>query len=80
MYRLDNLDEEAKSKAQRRLFAMALAHKRGELDSKYHSDEVEKLSKLPVKTLKDFAKTNEKKRRKDGSRGKRNNIPNKVKK
>lgn len=77
---LQNLDEEARSKTQRRLFAMALMYKRGKLDSKYHSDAVIKLSKLPEKTLHDFAATNQKRRRKDGSIGKRNNIPQRVKK
>lgn len=77
---IQNLDEEARSKAQRRLFAMALMYKRGKLDSKYHSDSIIKLSKLPEKTLHDFAATNQKRRRKDGSIGKRDRIPQKVKK
>jgi hypothetical protein len=34
----------AKSKAQRRLFAMALAHKRGKLPEKYHTNEIKLLS------------------------------------
>lgn len=34
----------AKSKAQRRLFGMALAYKRGKLDSKYLTPEIEKIS------------------------------------
>lgn len=73
---IQNLNEEAKSKAQRRLFGMALAYKRGELDDKYVNDDIKKLSKLSVKKLQDFAKTNEKKRKKDGTIGKRNNLPN----
>lgn len=77
---LQNLDEEARSKTQRRLFAMALMYKRGKLDSKYHSDAIIKLSKLPEKTLHDFAATNQKRRRKDGSIGKRDRIPQRVKK
>lgn len=71
----------AKSKSQRRLMAMALAYKRGKLPDKYVSDTIKKLSKsIDQQTLHDFAKTNQKKRRKDGSIGKRNNIPYKVKK
>lgn len=34
----------AKSKVQRRLFGMALAHKRGKLDKKYITPQIEKLS------------------------------------
>ena len=50
----------AKSKAQRRFFALALQYKRGEIESSEVSDEVKELSKLPEKTLKDFAETSEK--------------------
>lgn len=48
----------AKSKSQRRLFGMALAYKRGELEGEV-SDEIKELSKLPEKTLRDYAKTSE---------------------
>ena len=51
----------AKSKAQRRFFALALQYKRGEIKDSEVSDEVKELSKLPEKTLKDFAETSEKK-------------------
>lgn len=74
--KIQNLDEDAASKAQRRLFGMALAYKRGELNSKYVSKDIEKLSKLPETTLKKFAKTLEKKRKKDGTVSKRNALPN----
>lgn len=57
----------AKSKAQRRLFALALQYKRGELSTSEVSDEVKELSKLPEKTLKDFVVTKEK------------SLPNKIK-
>jgi hypothetical protein len=50
----------AKSKAQRRLFALALQYKRGELSKSEVSDEVIELSELPEKTLEDYAKTSEK--------------------
>lgn len=70
----------AKSKSQRRLMAMALAYKRGKLPAKYASETIKKLSKsIDQQTLHDFAKTDQKKRRKDGSVGKRNNIPEYVK-
>lgn len=49
----------AQSKAQRRLFALALQYKRGELSASEASDEVKELSKLPEDTLKDYAKTKE---------------------
>jgi hypothetical protein len=57
------LHERATSKAQRRLFAIALLYKRGnieekELDEEF-ADEIKKLSKLPEDTLKKFAKTKE---------------------
>lgn len=70
----------AKSKSQRRLFYMALAYKRGELDKKYASDKVKKLSQLSDETLHDYAATKQKKRKKDGSIGKRNAIPERKKK
>lgn len=73
-------DGKAKSKSQRRLFYMALAYKRGELDKKYASDKIKKLSELSDETLHDYAATKQKKRKKDGSVGKRNAIPEKVKK
>jgi hypothetical protein len=74
---LDNLDEKARSKAQRRIFAMALAFKRGKLDDKYVSDEIENMAdSMDEETLREFAKTKQKKRRKDGSVGKRNALPN----
>ena len=49
----------AQSKAQRRLFALALQFKRGELFASEVSDEVKELSKLPEKDLKDYAETKE---------------------
>ena len=49
----------AQSKAQRRLFALALQFKRGELFTSEVSDEVKELSKLPEKDLKDYAETKE---------------------
>lgn len=49
----------AQSKAQRRLFALALQYKRGELSASEVSDDVKELSKLPEKTLRDYAKTKE---------------------
>ena len=49
----------AQSKAQRRFFALALQYKKGELKSSDVSDEVKELSKLPVKTLEDFVKTDD---------------------
>jgi len=49
----------AKSKSQRRLFALALQYKRGEYEGEA-SNEVKELSKLPEKTLKDYAETSEK--------------------
>jgi hypothetical protein len=48
----------AKSKSQRRLFAMALSYKRGEYEGE-PSEEVKELSELPEKTLRDYAKTSE---------------------
>lgn len=49
----------AQSKAQRRLFALALQYKRGELSASDVSDEVKELSKLPEEKLRDYAKTKE---------------------
>jgi len=49
----------AQSKAQRRLFALALQFKRGEIAASEVSDEVKELSKLPEKDLKDYAETKE---------------------
>lgn len=57
----------AQSKAQRRFFALALQYKKGELKSSEVSDDVKELSKLSVKTLEDFVKTDEKE------------LPNKIK-
>lgn len=80
-YDSDLSQAEAKSKAQRRLMAMALAYKRGKLDKKYASDSIKKLAdSMSEEKLLQFASTKQKKRRKDGSIGKRNAIPNKVKK
>lgn len=74
-----NLNEESKSKSQRRLMTMALLHKRGKLADKYITPTIEKLAKtISEKDLLDFAETKEKKRKKDGSIGKRNAIPQKV--
>lgn len=56
----------AQSKAQRRLFALALQFKRGGLSASEVSDEVKELSKLPEKDLKDYAETKER------------DLPNKV--
>lgn len=50
----------ALSKVQRRLFGMALAYKKGYLDSDEVSDEIKELSKNSEKMLKKFAKTKEK--------------------
>lgn len=50
----------AQSKAQRRLFALALQYKRGELSASEVTDEVKDLSKLPEEKLRDYAKTKEK--------------------
>lgn len=50
----------AQSKAQRRLFALALQYKRGEISTSNISDEVKELSKLPEEKLRDYAKTKEK--------------------
>jgi hypothetical protein len=49
----------AQSKSQRRLFALALQYKRGELSASDISDEIKDLSKLPEETLRDYAKTKE---------------------
>jgi hypothetical protein len=48
----------AKSKAQQKLFGLALAYKRGEITDV--SDEVKELSKLPEKDLEDYASTSHK--------------------
>lgn len=53
------LNEASKSKSQRRLFGMALAYKRGELEGDEVSDEIIELSKLPEDKLKDYAETKE---------------------
>mgnify|MGYP000986758712 CR=1 FL=1 len=58
--------EKAQSKSQRRLFGMALAYKRGELEDSEVSDEIMDLSELPEKTLRTYAKTKE------------TNLPNKI--
>jgi hypothetical protein len=50
----------AKSKAQRRLFALALQYKKGELKAADASDEIKDLAKMPLKDLEDFAYTDEK--------------------
>lgn len=65
MITFKELQEKAVSKSQQRLMGMALAYKRGELDSA--SDEVKKLaSSMSEKDLEDFAKT------------KHDNLPKKV--
>lgn len=70
----------AKSKSQRRAMAMALAYKRGKLPEKYASEGIKKMAKsMSEESLHNFAATKQKKRRKDGSIGKRNNIPDYVK-
>lgn len=70
----------SKSKSQRRLFGMALAYKRGKLNAKYASPEIKKMAdSMDQETLHNFAATKQKKRKKDGSIGKRNNIPDYVK-
>lgn len=69
----------AESKAQRRMFSMALLHKSGKLPSKYVTEEIEELSELPESTLRKFAETKQKKRNKDGSISKRDAIPEYVK-
>lgn len=79
MENLNQEDGKARSKKQRRLFAMALLYKRGQLDPKYASDSIKKLSdSLSEDKLHEFAATKQKKRRKDGSVGKRNAIPYQV--
>jgi hypothetical protein len=50
----------AKSKAQRRLFALALQYKLGKIEKSEVSDEIVDLAKLPEDTLKDYAETPEK--------------------
>lgn len=49
----------AVSKAQRRLFAMALQYKKGNFPEDQASDEIKQLSKLPTKELELYAKTPE---------------------
>lgn len=52
----------AKSKAQRRLMAMALLYKRGQLDSKYITDEIKTIAKgMTEEDLHKFASTKQKK-------------------
>ena len=70
----------AKSKSQRRAMAMALAYKRGKLPEKYASEGIKKMANsMSEESLHNFAATKQKKRKKDGSVGKRNNIPDYVK-
>lgn len=69
----------AVSKAQRRLFALAYLYKEGKLESSFVSDDVKKLAdSLTSEKLKQYASTKQKKRKKDGTIGKRNAIPEKV--
>ena len=76
----DETNGKAKSKAQRRLFGMALAYKRGKLTGNV-SDSIKKMAdSITEEKLKQYAGTKQKKRKKDGSIGKRNAIPYKVKK
>lgn len=49
----------AQSKAQRRLFALALQYKKGKLASTEVTDEVKELSKLSKDKLREYAKTKE---------------------
>jgi hypothetical protein len=49
----------AQSKAQRRLFALALQYKKGELLAKDISNEIKDLAKMPLKDLEDFVYTSE---------------------
>jgi hypothetical protein len=49
----------AQNKAQRRLFALAIQFKRGEIPASEVSDEVKDLSKIPEDKLRDYAKTKE---------------------
>ena len=49
----------AKSKSQRRLFALALQLKKGEIKSSDVSDEIKDLAKLSLKDLEDFVNTDE---------------------
>jgi len=74
------MEAKAKSKSQRRLMAMAYAYKHGKLSEKYASPAVVKLSQLKDEFLKQEASTDQKKRKKDGSIGKRDAIPYKVRK
>ena len=68
----------AKSKVQRRLFALAYLYKHGKLTDEFVTDEVKKLSKLPEAKLKQYASTKQKKRNKDGKISKRNAIPERL--
>ena len=68
----------AKSKAQRRLFGMALSVKRGTFKGTVPPHIKKMADSMTEEKLKQYAGTKQKKRRKDGSVGKRNNIPYKV--
>jgi hypothetical protein len=59
---LKELNEKAVSVAQRRLFGIALAVKRGDksISDFENQDAIEQIMKLPDKELKKFAKTKEK--------------------
>jgi hypothetical protein len=77
---MPNLNQKAKSKVQRRLFALAYLYKLGRIEKEFVSEQVIKLSDLPETTLRRFASTNQKKRKKDGSISKRNDIPERISK
>lgn len=80
VHQLFQAEGKSKSKSQRRLFALCLKYKRGELDKKYVSDEIKKIAdSMSEETLHDFAATKQKKRKKNGQISKRNNIPDYVK-
>lgn len=51
------INEEAKSKSQRRLFGLALSYKKGDVIDV--SNDVKQLAELPEETLKDYAETPE---------------------
>lgn len=68
----------AKSKAQRRLFGMALAVKRGTYNGTPPPHVKKMADSMTEEKLIQYAGTKQKKRRKDGSVGKRNAIPYKV--
>lgn len=79
MLQQDQNKGRAKSKSQRRLMYLALSYKRGNLPEKYASNIVKNLAKtIKEETLEDFAKTKQKKRKKDGTISKRNNIPERI--